>query len=73
MAETMFMGLRLVAEGVSRAAFEIRFGVDPARHYAAEIRELQESGQIEMDDKAIRLSRKSLLVSNKVLTAFLPH
>jgi oxygen-independent coproporphyrinogen-3 oxidase len=72
MAETMFMGLRLVQEGVMRADFRTRFGVDPVEYYRPALEGLQAQGWMTWDEQAIRLSEDRLFVSNQVLTAFLP-
>jgi oxygen-independent coproporphyrinogen-3 oxidase len=72
MAETMFMGLRLVQEGVVRAGFRERFGEDPVQHYQQALEKLHSRGWIAWDDEAIRLSRDAVLVSNQILADFLP-
>jgi oxygen-independent coproporphyrinogen-3 oxidase len=72
MAETMFMGLRLVLQGVTRASFQARFGVDPVNHYRGELEKLQAGGWIIWDEEAIRLAGRGLLVSNQILAEFLP-
>jgi oxygen-independent coproporphyrinogen III oxidase len=72
MAETMVLGLRLVQQGVSRAGFRDRFGVDPVEHYRTRLTELETRGWIGWDDKAILLQPAALLISNEVLIAFLP-
>ena len=72
MAETMFMGLRLLQEGVSRDAFRRRFNVDPLDVYATQLAGLAAQGKIEWDEKAIRLLLAAVLTSNQVFTQFLP-
>jgi len=72
MAETMFMGLRLTEEGVSRRRFETRFGSDPAEVYAKTLTELAQTELIEWDDERIRLLPGAVLISNQVFAAFLP-
>jgi oxygen-independent coproporphyrinogen-3 oxidase len=72
MAETMFMGLRLVQEGVSRAAFQARFGRDLIDVYAQPLADLARTGLVEWDSDAIRLTSDALLIGNQVFAAFLP-
>jgi oxygen-independent coproporphyrinogen-3 oxidase len=72
MAETMFMGLRLVREGVVRFSFCERFGIDPVDHYRLELKRLRSQGWLDWDDEAIRLSREGVFVSNQILAEFLP-
>ncbi|MCK4831762.1 MAG: hypothetical protein KAS81_03300, partial [Anaerolineales bacterium] len=73
MAETMFMGLRLTQEGVSRAAFQARFGRDPIEVYARQLAALARTGLVEWDSEAIRLASDALLIGNQVFAAFLPE
>ncbi len=72
MAETMFMGLRLVIEGVSRHAFGIRFGVDPLQAYGEVLAELASMSLVGWDDQRIYLRPEALLISNQVFSSFLP-
>ncbi len=73
MAETMFMGLRLTQEGVSRAAFQARFGRDPIEAYARPLADLARAGLVEWDSEAIRLVSDALVIGNEVFAAFLPE
>jgi oxygen-independent coproporphyrinogen-3 oxidase len=70
MGETMMMGLRLIAEGVQRAAFRARFGVELEAVYSRELRELESAGLIECPPDCVRLSRKGWLLGNQVFRAF---
>jgi len=71
MAETMFMGLRLVEEGVAFARFQARFGVDARDVYRQELRELQEVGLIAVQgDERVRLTRRGRLLGNEVFYRF---
>lgn len=70
MAETMFLGLRLLVEGVTFTRFQARFGVDLRDVYPTELRELQESGLIEMDDERVRLTRRGRLLGNQAFQLF---
>ena len=55
MAETMFMGLRLL-EGVSDHRFAARFGVSISAVYGAEVERLQRQGLVEWEGGALRLT-----------------
>jgi len=70
-AETMILGLRLL-DGVSRAAFRQRFGLDPVSLYPEAIAESQELGLLQVDEDRIRLTRRGLLLGNQVFMRFLP-
>ena len=69
MQETMMVGLRLLQEGVSRAAFQTRFGVPIEQVFGAEIDELTRFGLIESGE-VIRLTRRGCLVGNQVFMRF---
>ncbi|MBM3269364.1 MAG: radical SAM family heme chaperone HemW [Candidatus Sericytochromatia bacterium] len=71
MEETIFMGLRLVREGLSRERFAARFGSDVREFYAAEIDQLVALGMLEESPEALRLSRDAIPVANDVFAAFL--
>ena len=73
MAETMFMGLRLVQEGVIRQAFADRFGADPVDIYAEVLADLARTNLIQWDEKHIFLPAEVILISNSILSAFLPE
>ena len=72
MAETMMMGLRLTAEGVSRAAFAQRFGRPPEAVYGQEIQRLISLGLLtwENDGNRLRLTARGRLVGNWVFREF---
>ena len=72
MAETMFMGLRLVQEGVNRQTFADRFGDDPVHTYAEILADLAHTDLILWDEKHIFLPADVILISNTVLASFLP-
>ncbi len=69
MAETMFMGLRLL-EGVSGARFRARFGVSIADVYGPEVERLQREGLVEWADGSLRLTPRGLRLGNVVWAAF---
>jgi oxygen-independent coproporphyrinogen-3 oxidase len=69
--ETLVLGLRLVADGVSAAAFRARHGRELAGVYGATIAELKELGLVEWDGERLRLSRSGILLANEVAVPFL--
>lgn len=69
MAETMFMGLRLL-EGVSDHRFAARFGVSISAVYGAEVERLQRQGLVEWEGGALRLTPRGLRLANLVWEAF---
>jgi len=72
MAETMIMGLRLVREGVSPAAFEQRFGASLESVYGEAIAPLRAAGLLETGDEGqLRLTRRGRLLGNQVFMAFI--
>lgn len=70
MAETMFLGLRLL-DGLSIEGFKGRFGKDPMEFYGPQIRELEEVGLLEHSDTVLRLTKRGCLLSNQVFIQFL--
>ncbi len=71
MAETMFLGLRLVQEGVRLADFHARFGIGMDEVYGKELRELKELELLELDDQRVRLSPRGRLLGNEVFQRFI--
>ena len=69
MAETMFMGLRLLA-GIDLEAFRQRFAVDARDIYARELQKLCQAGLVEIKDGCLRLTEKGLPLANEVFVAF---
>lgn len=69
MSETMMMALRLM-DGVERAWFTRRFGVDPAKHYANVLRPLVKQGLLQVTDERIALTLQGAFVANIVWEAF---
>lgn len=69
MAETMFMGLRLMA-GVDLEDFRRRFGVDAREVYARELAGLYRAGLVEEKDGHLRLTEKGLPLANEVFMQF---
>lgn len=69
--ETMMMGLRLTEEGVSRLAFEQRFGTPLEAMFGSEIEELSQKGLLEVTPDRIRLTTRGRLLGNQVFMRFL--
>ena len=67
--EAIVAGLRLVA-GIDLAEFRRRFGVDVGARFEREIAELRSDGLIILEGGILRIPKDRLLVSNRVLAAF---
>ena len=72
MAETMILGLRMIEEGVNRAQFALRFGIDPLDYYGEQIATGVLQGLLQVDDKTLRLTAKGFPLASQVQMAFLP-
>lgn len=72
MGETLMLGLRLIADGVERARFKDRFGVELDQVYGATMAKLIEQGLLEATDERIRLTARGRLLGNRVFGEFLP-
>lgn len=72
MAETMFLGLRLVQEGVEGRVFRRRFGRNLGEEYGPTLRELAALGLLETHKGRLRLTAKGRLLGNEVFQRFLP-
>lgn len=73
MRETMMMGLRLTREGVSRSAFERRFGRSVRHVFAQEIEQLRKQGLLEWAGEGgdiLRLTDRGRLLGNQVFMRF---
>jgi oxygen-independent coproporphyrinogen-3 oxidase len=70
MQETMMVGLRLVEEGVSGRAFEIRFGEKVESVFGREIKGLLGNGLLEWVDNHLRLTQRGRMVGNQVFMQF---
>ncbi|CAG0929961.1 oxygen-independent coproporphyrinogen III oxidase [Thermoflexales bacterium] len=73
MGETLMLGLRLIEEGVARARFRDRFGVELDEVYGATLARLIEQGLLESDAEHICLTVRGRLLGNHVFGEFLPH
>ena len=69
MADAMMMGMRL-ADGVSNAAFEQRFGVRLEDSFGDAIRDMSAAGLVVHDASGIRLTRRGRLLGNEVFGRF---
>jgi oxygen-independent coproporphyrinogen-3 oxidase len=71
--ETLIMGLRLVQEGITLAAYAARFGHDLFARYGQEIEQLCAQDLLEYDHAAerIRLTPRGHLLANRVFTEFI--
>jgi oxygen-independent coproporphyrinogen-3 oxidase len=67
--ETAMLELRLTA-GIDRRRFIERYGVDPRELFADALAEDGGAGLLEVDDRAIRLTRRGLLVADTVMADF---
>lgn len=65
-AETLMMGLRLTREGISRAAFRQRFGVDVIDHFPELAGRFAQHGLVTVDDQVVRITRRGRLLSNMI-------
>jgi oxygen-independent coproporphyrinogen-3 oxidase len=72
MGETLMLGLRLIEEGVERARFKHRFGVELDEIHGTTIEQLIEQGLLESDAERIRLTPRGRLLGNRVFAEFLP-
>jgi oxygen-independent coproporphyrinogen III oxidase len=70
MAETMFLGLRLLYEGVTAAGFAAQHG-RPLTVYAEQIAELADQGLVQYDGQRLLLTRRGRLLSNQVFVRFM--
>jgi oxygen-independent coproporphyrinogen-3 oxidase len=73
MGETMMLGLRLLHDGVSAAAFEARHGRSLEEVYGQELADLRDLGLLTWDGERVRLTRRGLLLANDVAERFLPE
>ena len=72
--ETMMMGLRLTREGVSRAAFQRRFGRQLTDTFGTQIERLTRLGLLEWagaQGQVLRLTRRGRFIGNQVFVEFI--
>ena len=72
MGETMMLGLRLIEDGVERARFADRFGVELDEVYGSIIERLSDQGLLKSTTDRVRLTRRGRLLGNRVFAEFLP-
>ena len=73
MQETMFMGLRLVQQGVSNSEFQERFGKSIPDVFSKEVDELLRIGLMEwagVNNGYLRLTKRGILMGNQVFMRF---
>jgi oxygen-independent coproporphyrinogen-3 oxidase len=70
MSETMIMGLRLVAEGVSRDAFKRRFGIGLHDAFGLQIEALIGRGLLVWRGDSLRLTPGARILGNQVFREF---
>jgi oxygen-independent coproporphyrinogen-3 oxidase len=71
MAETMMLGLRLIAAGVSRQAFVARHGVPIEDPFGSQFSRMRALGLIGEDPQHVRLSKRGVMLANTVCAEFL--
>ncbi len=69
-SDVMIFGLRKT-EGIDINVFEKRFGYSPFHRWEQAIRRLIQNGLLEWNGENLRLTQKSLLISNEALMYFL--
>ncbi len=70
--ETAVQMLRLT-DGIDSAKFREQTGFDAKTIFAERIKEFTALGLLEPDDRGIRLTRRGMLVANRVMADFLPE
>lgn len=70
MGETVFMGLRLLDEGLSLTAFAARYGEDFQARFGDELRRLLQKGLLVIEDNHLKLTPTARLISNYVFQHF---
>jgi oxygen-independent coproporphyrinogen-3 oxidase len=65
-AEVLIMGLRLTEEGISRAGFLARFGVDVVDLHRDVIEKYAGYGLLTVDDERVRITSKGRMLSNMI-------
>lgn len=65
-AETLIMGLRLTQEGIKRAQFQARFGIDLLAIHGETIERFRQGGLLDATDERVCLTDKGRLLSNMI-------
>ena len=68
--ETLMMGLRMTEEGLCRASFRRRFGMDIVAMFTRQCEKLRDIGLLEVSEDRVRLTPAARLLSNFVIRAF---
>lgn len=71
MGETMMLGLRLVADGVSDASFQQRHGESLFQRFGPQIDRLCDIGMLDVIGDSVRLTERGTLLANSVCAEFL--
>ena len=71
MEETIFMGLRLLKEGLNLTDFSDRFNTDIYDIYGAKIENLIKNGLLIKEDNSLKLSDRAVFISNEIFLEFL--
>ena len=71
MGETMMLGLRLLRDGVSVPAFQLRHGQALHDTFAPQLSKLETLGLLERDKAKVRLTERGTLLANSVCAEFL--
>ena len=69
LADTMFLGLRLV-DGVDLDLVAARFGHDPWARWGGELEPFVSSGLLVREHGRLRLTREGMLLANEVMQVF---
>lgn len=69
--ESMFLGLRLLEEGVSCREVEEILGIDPFYCYREEIEDLEKKRLVKIRGESLALTKRGLMIANQVMAAFL--
>jgi oxygen-independent coproporphyrinogen-3 oxidase len=64
--ETLITGLRLTREGILRATFRNRFGMDVLSEYGDTLEKFESAGLVEISPDRVRLTDRARLLSNLV-------
>ncbi|MGI6679056.1 MAG: radical SAM family heme chaperone HemW [Dehalobacterium sp.] len=71
MAETVFLGLRLL-DGFETLAFKKKYGIDFMEKYRFQVNKLENLGLIKQGEGRIGLTKKGVFLANEVFMEFLP-
>lgn len=69
-AEAMFLGLRLT-EGISCAAFQAQYGLDPRKRFRREISRMERAGLLLLEDDRLHLTHRGIMLGDEVFAEFM--